>query len=181
VSDDELRIYYTALKWRDDIYGLNLDGTPRDPATLSEDDKADIKDGWGAICMATLRRDGFVSLHAEGEGVLTTPPLLPQGRKLVINADASGGSVTVEVLTADGQPVPGYTAGECVSMDADGVRIPVSWKSLNVLPRLVKTADGKVGCYNDDKKSDSQAAVAQEPMRLRFHLRQADLYSFWME
>ena len=59
VRDDELWFYYTGLKWRDDPYALNADASRRDPQSLSPAERADQAEGWGAICLAVLRRDGY--------------------------------------------------------------------------------------------------------------------------
>ena len=88
-----------------------------------------MKDRHKEIGLAKWRLDGFVSLDAEAEGIVETVPLeLPDGR-LEINADASGGQVTVEVLTADGQVQPGFSLDDCVPLTEDNVRHSVQWKS----------------------------------------------------
>ena len=58
--------------------------------------------------LARMRMDGFVSVRAgREEGLLTTWPLRFDGGELWINADASRGSLQVEVLDLFGKPVPG--------------------------------------------------------------------------
>ncbi len=170
VQEKELWFYYSALKWRDDIYGLNLDGTPRDPGTLSPDDKADQQDGWGAICLAVLRRDGFVSLHAEEEGVILTKPIVVKGKHLYLNAAAKG-SITVEVQGLDGTPVPGYAEKDSIPAAADDVRIPVKWNTSDILPDALPP-------HASDRALPGASAG---PVRLRIHLKNADLYSLWVE
>ncbi len=170
VREKELWFYYSALKWRDDIYGLTLDGTPRDPGTLSPEDKADQQDGWGAICLAVLRRDGFVSLHAGEEGVITTKPILAGGKHLYLNAAAKG-SISVEVLGRDGGPLPGYAEKDSVPVTTDDVRLPVKWKGSDALPDTIPP-----------QASDAAPPEAfTSPVCLRIHLKNADLYSFWVE
>ncbi len=106
------------------------------------------------IARAAWRLDGFVSLDAGhfGGTVETVPLNLPAG-KLVVNADASQGGLTVELLTADGQTLTGYSSEDCAAIRSDSVRHTVSWQEHLQLP-------------------------AGEPVRLRFHLDTAQLYSF---
>lgn len=158
VKDDELWFYYSALKWRDDIYGLNLDGTPRDPATLTPEDRADMEDGWGAICLAALRRDGFISLDAAGDGSVLTKPLQLAGARLFLNVSAPAGRAQVEIVGAGGTPIPGFTRADSDPITGDGVRLPVSWKG-----------------------NASIAALAGQTVRLKIHLTSTQLYAFWTE
>ena len=62
------------------------------------------------------------------EVIETVPLRIPDG-ELEINADASGGQISVEVLTADGQVQSGFSLDECVPMTADNIRHSVQWKS----------------------------------------------------
>ena len=84
ITDDEIHWYYTGTEH---THG------------------AAMKDRHKAIGLAKWRLDGFVSLDADAEsGVIETVPLRDSKRlTFEINADASGGQVGVEVLTADGQ------------------------------------------------------------------------------
>ena len=107
--------------------------------------------------LATLRRDGFVSIDAnETVGTLTTRPIKFEDPYLFINVDAPKGEVRVEVLDESGKPIPGYTADECVSTQCDKTLVPVHWDGLSNLKR-----------------------IAAKPVRLRFYLQNASLYSFW--
>ncbi|RPI85693.1 MAG: hypothetical protein EHM42_06530, partial [Planctomycetaceae bacterium] len=67
VRDDELWFYYTGLKYRSTF---DYEGTyPNGRTILVPGRDRDI----GAVCLAVLRRDGFVSLEAgDDAGVLTT-------------------------------------------------------------------------------------------------------------
>jgi len=111
----------------------------------------------GAIGLAKLRLDGWVSVYAGGEpGMLTTKPLKFAGDKLVINADAQDGWVGVEILGRTGQrPVPGFSLADCDRFSGDSVRNTVKWRGNSDLSPL----QGR-------------------PLRLRFHLQNAKLYSF---
>ena len=87
IHGDEVWHYYTAIN--------TLHGGPLPPKTAT-------------IARAAWRLDGFVSLDAgHFDGIVETVPLnLPAGR-LEVNADASGGSLSVELLAADGERLAG--------------------------------------------------------------------------
>jgi len=106
--------------------------------------------------LAEFRTNGFVSRRADRDvGVLTTHPLLFQGRYLTVNAQVSQGELGVEVLDPDGFPLKGYTRGDCLLTGFDGTFQLVRWKNREDL-----------------------AELAGRPVRLRFYLRQGDLYGF---
>ena len=110
----------------------------------------------GALGLGRLRLDGFVSLDAAAEGgTLTTKPLLVAGDELVVNSRARRGVVTVEVLDRNGAAVAGLGAAECIPISADSVRQVVRWQGGGSLGPLRGT-----------------------PVVLRFHLKDAELYSF---
>ena len=44
--------------------------------------------------------------------IVTTKPLVFEGKQLLINADCPKGLVAVEVVNADGTPIPGFTPEE---------------------------------------------------------------------
>jgi hypothetical protein len=113
----------------------------------------------GRCCtgLAVLRRDGFASLDAgAGGGHLTTRPVRFSGRHLFVNADAKGGELTAEVLDEKGKALPGLSRGDCVVVRTDKTKQAVTWKGAGL------------------------AAAAGKPVKLRFHLKQAKLYSFWV-
>jgi hypothetical protein len=105
----------------------------------------------------TLRLDGFVSVQApHGGGRLTTKPFLFRGRRLALNyATSAVGSVRVEVLRADGSALPGLSRDDCLELYGDEIERLVAWKRGNEL-----------------------TPWADQPVRLRFHLQDADLFSF---
>ena len=57
-----------------------------------------------------------------------------RGEGLVVNAEASGGSIRVEIVGDDGQVVPGYSAADCVALTTDALDQPVRWKEHSTLP-----------------------------------------------
>jgi len=110
--------------------------------------------------LAKLPRDRFVSINGGAtDGKLLTRPLGFTGRKLHINADvAAGGKLTVAVLDYRGAQLPGYRHQDCRPVQGDGIDLPVSWKG----------------------KADL-AGLANRDVRFQFRLRNAKLFSFWIE
>lgn len=112
----------------------------------------------GAIGLAELRRDGFVSLRAGNESrTLLTRPVRFSGQYLFVNVCNPSGSLTVEVTDRDGCILPGLGAPECKTLTGDHTRLAVRWKD------------------HVDLKALSGATV-----RFRFHLQNGDLYAFWV-
>jgi len=113
----------------------------------------------GAIGLATLRPDGFVSMDAaEEDGVLTTKPCLLQGARLYVSADAHGGSLRAELLDEAGGVIEPFSSHHCAPIDSDSIQAPLNW--------------GEAG---------GLAALEGRPVRIRFHLTNAKLYGFWTE
>ena len=111
----------------------------------------------GAIGVATLRRDGFAGMVADGRGEIVTRPVAFTGKRLFVNADCLFGSVSAEILDVAGTPVPGYSEKDCTPLvAADSTRTPLDF------------AGGDLSRF------------AHRAVRIRFVLRCAALYSFWV-
>lgn len=138
---DELWIYYS---------GIDVRHRPGVPRVIDE-----YK---GAIHLAKLRLDGFVSFRGGADGgFLDTRPVTLTGGRFCVNA-AAAGELRAEITTADGRaPLPGWEAARCVPVAGDHLRAELTW-------------EGK-----------SLAELAGQRVRVRFFLKDADLYSFWLE
>ena len=160
VMKDELWFYDTGAKGRSLPYKLWPDGTVRNGKNLTPEEKADFEDGWIAICLATLRLDGFVSLTAgEKSGEIITKPFVASGYDLLLNVDAhQGGEARVEVLDDDNKPIPGFELQRSIALHGNSVEQTANWKG----------------------KTDWNQLRGQK-VHLRIQLRNADLYAFWME
>jgi hypothetical protein len=104
----------------------------------------------------TLRLDGFVSVNADFRGgQLVTRPLIFQGGRLILNFSTSAaGSIRVEIQDEDRHPIRGFELAACEEIFGDEIDRPVRWKAGPSLDRL-----------------------SGRPVRLRFVMRDADLYS----
>ena len=105
----------------------------------------------------TLRLDGFVSLYAPlAGGELITRPVTFAGSQLSLNLSTSAaGTVRVEIQDVSGQPLPGFSLADCEPLYGDALEQIVVWKNRPSLEPL-----------------------AGRPVRLRFEVRDADLYSY---
>lgn len=99
-----------------------------------------------------LRTDGFASLHAGyKEGSMLTKPLTYSGEKLMLNMSTSAaGKIIVEIIGDDG-----LVLMKSKEIIGDEIARAVEWQK-----------KGDVG------------SLAGNPVRLRFTLKDADLYSF---
>ena len=118
----------------------------------------------GGIGVATLRRDGWVSLDLPytGGSVTTKPLTVPapgQGDttpRLILNTNAYTGDVKVTVLDEDNQPIPGFE--ESNNLHGDFLRAEVTWPGGQTLAKLTG-----------------------RKVKLKIHGRLAKLYSYWFE
>ena len=114
-----------------------------------------------AMGLATLRRDGFASLNADKDGglVITRPMVFEGEGKLHVNADvAKNGSLKAWVMGEQGEPIEGFGKDDCPAICKDATKIPVGWGSNETLAKL-----------------------KDRYIRLAFSLKNAKLYSFWIE
>ena len=105
---------------------------------------------------ASLRTDGFVSVHADyAGGEFVTKPLTFGGAELTLNYSTSAvGSIGVEIQDVEGHRLPGYTLDDCEEIYGDAIEHTVEWRRGRDLTHL-----------------------ARQGIRLRFVVKDADLYS----
>ena len=103
-----------------------------------------------------LRLDGFASVNAPlSGGEMITKLLIFSGTQLEINyRTGTAGSVRAEILDKAGYPIPGYSIEECHEIIGDEISRVVAWKSGVDVSKII-----------------------DQPVRLRFVLKDADLYS----
>jgi hypothetical protein len=104
----------------------------------------------------TLRIDGFVSVQAPmSGGELVTRPLVFAGKELVLNCSTSAaGAIRIEIQEPWGTPIEGFALADCPEIFGDDLERVVPWKN-----------------------GTDISALAGRPIRLRFELKDADLYS----
>jgi hypothetical protein len=104
----------------------------------------------------SLRMDGFASVHATMPGgELLTYPLRFSGRQLQLNlATSAAGSIRVEIQSAEGIPLEGYSLDQCYDLVGDEIERTVVWE-----------------------QGSDLSALQGYPVRLRVLLHDADLYA----
>ena len=104
-----------------------------------------------------LRLDGMASLHAPWKGgVMTTKPIIFDGSELELNFRTSAaGWIRVELTDEDGNLLPGFNKECCDPIVGDEISKTVTWRS-----------------------GYSLAKYAGTPVRLRFYMKDADIYSY---
>jgi hypothetical protein len=121
--------------------------------------------------LATLRRDGFVSMDHPGSariermplrgglppGTLITRPVRFSGRHLFVNLAAPAGEMRVELLDEAGMTIAPFTTMSCVPVRGDSTCARVTWSDAQDLSRL-----------------------AGRPVRFRFQVTNGALYAFWV-
>jgi hypothetical protein len=170
IVGDEIYIYYNG--YRIPLYTDLYETYNRNKELFRLDVDPAVFQDIGALNLATLRLDGFVSLDAEEVGRVLTKPFMFQGEDLYVNVDAKWGDIRVEIVEAEAditdgpvgpsdgpdilKPLPGYGRNESVPVSGDHVRVKLQWE----------------GSPNPN---------FTQPVRARFILRQARLYSFWLQ
>lgn len=119
--------------------------------------------------LATLRRDGFVSMDHPGAarverlspslepGTLITRPVRFSGKHLFVNLAAPAGELRVDVLDESGTPIAPFTRAACVPVRGDSTSARVVWTGASDL-----------------------AMLANRPVRFRFQVTKGALYAFWV-
>jgi hypothetical protein len=137
--------------------GLSALGiVPTGPAEISLYKQAHYAQPDGHLLRYTLRTDGFVSVNGNFTGgTLITKPFQTRRISPLINfSTGAAGSVVVEVLRESGEPIPGYSGSDAIEQVGDEIERRVRWQTRTDLAR-----------------------IHDMPLRLRIHLKDADLYS----
>ena len=139
VRGDELWFYYTGIKQ----YAFISSG--------GEKGYDDYHPDAGAVCLAVLRRDGFVSLDAGShEGVLETPVFTLPADELWANVDARRGELRADLLDGNGAAL-----ASSAPLGGDQRSARFAWTS------------------------GHPSELRGRKVRLRFTLRDAEFYSYW--
>ncbi len=109
------------------------------------------------IRRGVLRLDGITSANAGYEGgELITKLIRFRGKKLILNyATAASGCIRVELQDLEGEPFPGFFLTEAKELYGDEIAEAYSWNG-----------------------GADVSSLAGKPVRLRFVMKDADLYSY---
>ncbi|QDU25758.1 hypothetical protein ETAA8_08290 [Anatilimnocola aggregata] len=104
---DELYLYYAGYRWGHK-YRRSVDRQ---------------------LGLVKMKQDRFVARQAgEQSGSITTPVLTIEAEALTLNVTAPRGEVRAQIITADGQPIPGYLFADCKPITTDSLAAPLAWK-----------------------------------------------------
>jgi hypothetical protein len=134
-----------------------LNVLPTGPTEMSVYVNQDYAQASAHLRRYSLRLDGFASLQAGAAGgTLVTKPIRFQGGKLHLNfATSAAGEVCVELQSPDGTPLPGFSRSDCVPVIGNEIERAVVWKG-----------------------GPDVSKFAGQPVRLAFHVKDADVYAF---
>lgn len=111
----------------------------------------------GNLGLAKLRRDGFASLTDQGNGgEILTKKLEHRGKYLFVNAACETGVVFAEILDEDGNIIEGFSKNDCIPICTDSTKVQMKWKNRKL------------------------EELGSNIIRIRFYLKDASLYSFWI-
>jgi len=128
ILDDEIRFYYGG-------YGAG--------ATSGDDENMPSGVGFASVPLdrfAGIRPvaksdQPTLKMPLEHIGQVTLKPSDLSGVKgITLNADASNGSIRVELLNSRGRRIRGFSADDCVPIKGDSLAHEVSWKDRSDLP-----------------------------------------------
>ncbi len=104
----------------------------------------------------SMRLDGFASVRAPHEGgELRTRLLTFKGRRLLLNFGTSAaGGIRIEIRDASGNPLPGFALEDSLEIIGNEIERAASWKG-----------------------GESVARLSGQRVRLRFVMKDADLYA----
>lgn len=131
-----------------------IDGAPNELSIYANESKWTGTEAF--VRRYTLRIDGFASVHSGGAGgEVHTKPLSFDGKELLLNfATSARGHILVAIHDEDDRLIEGFGIDDAVPIFGDSIDRKARWKGD---PDLTK--------------------LAGKPVRLRFVLREADLFS----
>jgi hypothetical protein len=145
VRGDKLYFYYSGLRARSSTVAESMNRGGLDA---------------GAICMARLRIDGFVSLKGGIEpGSLVTEPMQIDARQLHVNIDAWRGQVRAEILeSSEDRALAGFSLNDCIPASVDHVDVVLRWQG-----------------------HEDLSSLQGRTVRIRFSLLRGEIYAFWFD
>ena len=145
-----------ARNWvsRTNYPALNI--VPTGPTEMSLYVNQDYAQPTAHLRRYSLRLDGLASVRAEyAGGELLSKPLRFAGNRLSLNfATSAAGGIRVEIQDAQGKPLPGFALADSVEAIGNEIDRVVRWK-----------------------KGSDLGTLAGQPVRLRFVMKDADLFA----
>lgn len=156
-DNGEIWAYYNALRMPGSIEMYRRFNRCKELFRLNVDE-SHFADS-GALSLAKLPPDRFASIDGDEIGTIVTKPFHWRGEDLYLNADARWGEIYAEIQDGEtGRPHPGFwvPGEEPPPFTGNSIRGKFIWKHPHDL-------------------------VFEKPVRLKFYLHQARLYSYWLE
>ncbi len=143
-------------RWTERSYMITRGIIPTSDSEISIYWMEDYRRPEPRLVRGTVRTDGFVSLNAPyAGGDFVTEPFTFEGARLLLNASTSAaGAIRVEIQDERGRPLPGMSLADCPEIYGDALDLEVPWPASAALPKWQGV-----------------------PIRLRFVMRDADLYA----
>jgi hypothetical protein len=111
----------------------------------------------GALYLGKLRIDGFVSLDGDINGEIITAPFVANGGELYANVDAINGTLKAEIVDSETmEPLTGFFLSDSQKVIGNHTAVALKWNTVEMPTRT-------------------------KPVRVRFLLNKASLYSFWVK
>lgn len=105
------------------------------------------------IGLVRMKRDRYVAREAgPKEGRMKTPPIVLDGSRMTLNAEAKG-AIHVRLLDPSDATIEGFDWDDCEAVHGDAVSHPIQWKGGRPLPK-------------------------NTPVQVEFRLKNARLYAF---
>jgi hypothetical protein len=166
-------VHWERLPARPAVIPLGKEGTWDDGMTFGGPHWIEVGDQWwfyyagydgghqskertSRIGLATVRKEGLISLHGpkNGGGVVITRQITWPGGDLLLNVAAPEGEVKVRLSDAKRKVIPGYDYEDCNSFTGDSTSQRMTWKKADINDLKGKT------------------------IRLEIFIQNADLYTF---
>jgi len=108
-------------------------------STMSHQVRWELEPQTAGLGLATQRPDGFVALCAGQESaVMLTRAFTLHSGNITVNAETEqDGWVSFELLSLDGNTLPGYDDASCVPIKGDSIAHPLRWRDNATAERLV--------------------------------------------
>ena len=151
----EIWVYYNALRMPGNREQYQQLDRNRELFRLNVD--LELFEDGGALSLAKLRLDGFISLDGGEAATITTKPFMLRGEEVYINVDAKWGAIFAEIV--DGETMKRFPGGFTViaePVSGDHRRAKIIWQG-------------------------EHDRVFERPVRIIFDLHQTRLYSFWLQ